>query len=141
MQNGIRFENHNNELAITRNGETIISAETLYSLVFDLLAVNCNLPEEWPRIRQKFDPVKMTYEITIGADSDRQIMKEIIDDESYIHELREGEYFLESVIDPPKFVQILKNKLVFLGLNETTDFVVSYNKRFGRISVLFMGCV
>jgi hypothetical protein len=66
-------------------------------------------------------------------------MKEIIDDESYIRELREGEYFLESVIDPHKFVQIIKNKLIYLGLNETSDFEVSYNKRFGRISVLFIG--
>lgn len=140
MQNGIRFENHDNELAITRNGETIISAENLYSLVFDLLAVNCNLPEEWPPVRQKFDSQNKTYEISIGAESEKQIMKEIIDDETYIHELREGEYFLESVIDPQKFIQILKNKLIYLGLSEARDFLVTYNKRFGRISILFIGC-
>ena len=140
MDNGINFENENGELIIVKNGETVLTAESLYSIVFDLLTVNCFLPEEWPPIRQKFDKNKKIYEISIGAESEKQMIKEIIDDEAYIDELREGEYFLESVIDPQKFIKILKNKLTFLGLEETNDFRVDYNKRFGRISVIFKGC-
>lgn len=137
MHNGISFENLDNDLAIVKNGEIILSADSLYSLVFDLLTVNCFMPEEWPPIRQKFDRNKKTFEITIGAESEKQVPREIIEDESYIDELREGEYFLEGVIDPHKFITILRNKLVFLGLNETEDFQINYNRRFGRISVIF----
>jgi hypothetical protein len=141
MHNGIRFENHDDELAIIKNGETVLSAESLYSIVFDLLTVDCFLPEEWPPIRQKFDKNRKTYELCIGAECEKQMPKEIIDDETYINELREGEYFLESVIDPHKFVNILRNKLVYLGLTEAEDFHIEYNRRFGRISVVFTGCV
>ncbi len=140
MHNGISFENQDDDLAIVKNGETILSAYSLYSIVFDLLTVDCFLPEGWTPIRQKFDKIKKTYEISIGAESEKQMTREIISDETYIHELREGEYFLESVIDPNRFITILKNKLVFLGLSEKEDFVIEYNKRFGRISVIFKGC-
>ncbi len=141
MHNGIRFENYDNDLAIVKNGETILSAEALYSLVFDLLMVDCSLPEEWPHIRQRFDKNKKTFEITIGAESEKHVPKELIDDEKYINELREGEYFLESVIDPQKFVNILRNKLIYLGLTESNDFRIDYNRRFGRISVIFTSYV
>ncbi|HNX24324.1 MAG TPA: hypothetical protein PKG60_09770 [Spirochaetota bacterium] len=140
MRNGISFENQNDELAIVKNGQTVLSAESLYSIVFDLLTVDCFLPEEWPPIRQKFDKHKKTYELCIGADSEKQVPKEIIADETYINELREGEYFLESVIDPHKFINILRNKLVYLGLTEIDDFRIDYNRRFGRISVVFTSC-
>ncbi len=132
---GIRFMHEGVELAITRNGETIISTEQLYSIVFDLLTVNCFLPEDWPPIRQRYSSDRKEYEIAIGAESDSQVVTEIIDDESYISELRPGEYFLESVIDPNKFLSILKNKLVFLGLREGKDFRIHYSRRLGRISI------
>ena len=132
---GIKFCTDDYELTITRDGETIISAENLYSLVFDLLTVNCFLPEDWPSIRQKYNAERRTYEIAIGAESDSQITTEIIDDESYIQELRPGEYFLESVIDPQKFLRIIKNKLTYLGLTEGRDFSVHYSRRLGRISI------
>lgn len=134
-ESGIRFMNEGFDLCITRNGETIISAEQLYSIVFDLLTVNCFLPEDWPPIRQKYSSDRKKYEIAIGAESDSQIVTEIIEDESYVHGLRPGEYFLESVIDPQKFLTILKNKLVFLGLKEGRDFSIHYSKRLGRISI------
>lgn len=141
LGSGIRFRNDGCDLAITRNGETIISAEQLYSIVFDLLAVNCFLPEDWPHIRQKYNAEKKEFEIAIGAECDSQIVTEIIEDESYINELRPGEYFLESVIDPRKFLNILRNKLVFLGLREGKDFVINYSRRLGRISItLCEGC-
>lgn len=141
MHNGISFENQDNDLAIVKNGETLLSAESLYSIVFDLLTVDCSLPEEWPHIRQRFDKNKKSYEISIGAESAKQVSKEIIDDEKYIDELREGEYFLESVIDPHKFIDILRNKLIYLGLSESVDFRIDYNRRFGRISVVFTSYV
>ena len=140
MNDGISFDNVNDEISIIKDGKTILSTESLYSIVFDLLLVNCFLPEEWPPIRQKFDKHKNIFEISIGADSEKQVPKEIITDESYINELREGEYFLESVIDPRNFVNILKNQLVYLGLIEMRDFRIDYNRRFGRISVVFTGC-
>lgn len=141
MESGIRFMNEGVDLAITRNGETIISAEQLYSVVFDLLTVNCFLPEDWPHIRQKYSSDKKMYEIAIGAENDSQIVTEIIDDEAYINELRPGEYFLESVIDPRKFLNILRNKLVFLGLREGKDFTIHYSRRLGKISItLCEGC-
>ena len=139
MHNGISFENQDDDLAIVKNGEIVLSAESLYSIVFDLLSVDCFLPEEWPHIRQRFDKNKKTYEISIGAESAQQVSKELIDDEKYINELREGEYFLESIIDPRKFVDILRNKLIYLGLSESVDFRIEYNRRFGRISVVFTG--
>jgi len=139
MNSGISFENQNGELTIVKNGETVLTAESLYSIVFDLLTVNCFLPEEWPPIRQKFDKNKKIYEISIGAESEKQMIKEIIADAAYIEELREGEYFLESVIDPPKFISILKKKLIYLGLAEVNDFRIDYNRRFGRITVVFTG--
>lgn len=141
MCSGINFENQDNDLAIVKNGKTILSAELLYSIVFDLITVDCSLPEEWPHIRQKFNKNKKTFEISIGADSASQVSKEIIEDEKYINELREGEYFLESVIDPVKFVEKLRNKLIYLGLVESDDFRVEYNRRFGRITVVFMSNV
>jgi len=137
MHNGISFENQNDELAIVKNGETILSAEALYSIVSDLISVDCFLPEDWPPIRQRFDKNKKTYELCIGAECEKQVAVEIIDDETYINELREGEYFLESVIDPHKFIGILRDKLIYLGLAETDDFRIDYNRRFGRISVIF----
>jgi len=140
MHTGISFENHDDDLVIVKNGETILSTEALYSIVFDLVSVNCSLPEEWPPIKQKFDKNRKIYEICIGAECENQVPKEIIADETYINELREGEYFLESVIDPHKFVNILKNKLVYLGLTEMDDFRIDYNRRFGRISLIFTGC-
>ena len=140
MSDGISFENQNDELTIVKNGEILLSAEKLYSLVFDLITVDCFLPEDWPHIRQKFDKGKKTYEICIGADCENQMAKEIIDDETYINELREGEYFLESVIDPNRFITILRNKLVYLGLSEMQDFRIDYNRRFGRITVIFTSC-
>jgi len=140
MHNGISFDNQNDELAIVKNGQTILSAELLYSIVFDLLTVDCFLPEEWPPIRQKFDKHKKTYELCIGAECEKQMDREIIEDEKYIEELREGEYFLESVIDPRKFINVLRNKLIYLGLTETDDFRIDYNRRFGRISVIFTSC-
>jgi hypothetical protein len=136
LESGIRFMNEGYDLAITRNGETIISAEQLYSIVFDLLTVNCFLPEDWPPIRQKYRAEKREFEIAIGAECDSQIVREIIDDEAYINELRPGEYFLESVIDPRKFLNILRNKLVFLGLREGKDFFIRYSRRLGRISII-----
>ncbi|PKL17622.1 MAG: hypothetical protein CVV49_10220 [Spirochaetae bacterium HGW-Spirochaetae-5] len=137
MHNGISFENQDNDLSIVKNGETLLSAEALYSIVFDLLMVDCSLPEEWPHIRQRFDRNKNFFEISIGAESAKQVSKELIDDEKYINELREGEYFLESVIDPRKFIDVLRNKLIHLGLTESDDFRIDYNRRFGRISVVF----
>lgn len=136
IDSGIRFVNEGYDLAITRNGETIISAEQLYSIVFDLLTVNCFLPEDWPPIRQKYSADRKRYEIAIGAESDSQIVTEIIEDESYVNALRSGEYFLESVIDPQKFLAILKNKLVYLGLTEGRDFSINYSRRLGRISIV-----
>lgn len=134
-ESGIRFRHEGFDLAITRNGETIISAEQLYSLVFDLLTVNCLLPEDWPPIRQSYSTDRKKYQIAIGAESDSQIVTDIIDDESYINGLRCGEYFLESVIDPQKFLRILRNKLVYLGLREGRDFTIDYSRRLGRIAV------
>ena len=139
MYSGIRFENHNNELSIVKDGGIIISAESLYSIVLDLLAVNCSLPEDWPQIRQKFDKIKNTYEISIGAESEKQLTKEIIENEEYINGLREGEYFLQSIVNPHKFIDSIKNKLIRLGLVETEDFHINYNRRLGRITLYFTG--
>ncbi|HOP65277.1 MAG TPA: hypothetical protein PK906_18000 [Spirochaetota bacterium] len=135
IESGIRFMNEGFDLSITRNGETIISAEQLYSIVFDLLTVNCFLPEDWPPIRQRYSSDRKKYEIAIGAETDSQVVTDIIDDEKYISELRPGEYFLESVIDPQRFLRILKNKLVYLGLTEGRDFSINYSRRLGRISI------
>lgn len=134
-ESGIRFVYNDSELAITRNGETIISAEQLYSLVFDLLVVNCFLPEDWPPIRQSFSTDRKRFEISIGAESVSQVPVEIIDDERYINQGRQGEFFLESVINPEKFLQILRNKLVFMGLRDGQDFTLCYNEKLGRITV------
>ncbi len=140
MRDGICFENRDNDLAIVRNGETLLSAESLYSIVYDLLSVDCSLPEDWPHIRQKFDRLAKTYEICIGADCENQVQKEIIDDENYIKEQREGEFFLESVIDPAGFISLLEKKLVLHGLVPQKDFRIDYNRRIGRISVIFKAC-
>lgn len=137
MNDGICFENCDHDLTIVKNGETVLSAESLYSIVYDLLSVDCSLPEDWPDIRQKFDRLAKTYEICIGAECEEQLPKEIIDDDRYIEELREGEYFLERVIDPHGFVELLTKKLVLYGLVPEADFRIDYNRRFGRITVMF----
>ncbi len=134
-ESGIKFLYEGYDLTIIRDGKILISAEQLYSLVFDLLTVNCLLPEDWPPIRQKYSQDRKKFQIAIGAESDSQIVTDIIDDESYISGLRYGEYFLESVIDPQKFLRILRNKLVFLGLKEGRDFTIDYSKRLGRIAI------
>jgi len=133
---GIKLCSENHDLVIKRNGETIITAEDLYSIVFDLLSVDCSLPEDWPHIRQRFCAERGTFEIAIGAESLNQISQELIDDESYIRQLRPGEYFIESVIDPQKFTGIIRHKLAGLGLSEGRDFSVLYNRRLGQISVI-----
>lgn len=135
MESGISFVYDNSDLAITRNGKTIISADQLYSVVFDLLAVNCFLPEDWPPIRQRYSEDRKTFEIAIGAESESQIAREMIDDVKYINQARQGEYFLESVIDPARFLQILRNKFEFLGLKEGRDFTIIYSRRLGKISI------
>ncbi len=135
MEKGIRFVYDNSDLAIIRDGKKIISADQLYSVVYDLLAVDCSLPEDWPSIRQRYSDDKKTFEIAIGAELESQIAREIIDDEKYIREARPGEYFLESVINPADFLQKLKNKFIYMGLEEKRDFSISYSRRLGRITI------
>ena len=136
MSTGLVFENKDGDFVIKKDGETIVTAESLYSIVFDLLKVSLLLPEEWPPIRQKLSKDKKTYELIIGAETENQVSRELIADEEYIHELREGEYFLKSIVDPDKLVNSLTEKLIFLGLSEKKDFRIDYNRRFGKISIL-----
>ena len=131
------FENKDGDLVIMKDGKTIISAELLYSIVFDLLKVSLLLPEEWTPIRQRLSKDKKIYELIIGAEKEDQVDREIIDDEEYITELREGEYFLQSIVDPHKLIDSLSEKLISLGLSEGEDFRIDYNRRFGRISIIF----
>jgi hypothetical protein len=137
MSTGLIFENKDGDLVIMKDGTTIISAELLYSIVFDLLNVSLLLPEEWTPIRQRLSKDKKTYELIIGAEKEDQVDKEIIDDEEYIDELREGEYFLKSIVDPNKFIDSLTEKLISLGLSEGEDFRIDYTRRVGRITIIF----
>lgn len=132
---GIIFSNENGELVVKRNGKVIISAENIYSIVQDLLAVNCALPEDWPSIRQRFSPENGTYEIAIGAETLSQISKELIDDADYINQLRAGEYFIKTVVNPDEFIGQINEKLSRLGLVAESDFSIKFNRRLGRISV------
>jgi len=137
MSTGLVFENNEGDLVIMKDGKTVISAELLYSIVFDLLNVSLLLPEEWTPIRQRLSKDKKTYELIIGAEKEDQVDREIIDDEEYIDELREGEYFLKSIVDPHKLINSLNEKLISLGLSEGEDFRIDYNRRFGRITIIF----
>ena len=137
MSTGLVFENKDGDLVIMKDGKTIVSAEWLYLIVFDLLKISLSLPEEWPPIRQKLSKDKKIYELIIGAETENQVEKEIITDEEYIQELREGEYFLKSIVDPNKFIDSLKEKLISIGLTEKEDFRIDYNRRFGKISIIF----
>lgn len=132
---GIKFSNENCELVLKKNSRTIVSAENLYSIVYDLVTVNCALPEDWPSIRQKFNAEEGTYEIAIGAETFSQISEELIDDREYVQQARSGEYFLKTVVDPEKFVGFIKDKLSSLGLEEKSDFYIKFNRRLGQISV------
>jgi len=137
MSTGLVFENNEGDLVIMKDGKTVISAELLYSIVFDLLKVSLLLPEEWTPIRQKLSKDRKIYELIIGAEKEDQVDREIIDDEEYINELREGEYFLKSIVDPQKLINSLTEKLISIGLSEGEDFRIDYNRRFGRISIIF----
>ena len=137
MSTGLVFENKDGDLVIMKDGGTVVSAELLYSIVFDLLKVSVSLPEEWTPIRQRLSKDKKIYELIIGAEKEDQVDREIIDDEEYIDELREGEYFLKSIVDPNQFIHSLTEKLISLGLCEKEDFRIDYNRRFGRVSLIF----
>jgi hypothetical protein len=137
MSTGLVFENKEGDLVIMKDGKTIISAELLYSIVFDLLKVSLLLPEEWTPIRQRLSKDKKNYELIIGAERENQVDIEIIDDEEYIDELREGEYFWKSVVDPHEFIDGITEKLIHLGLSEKEDFRIDYNRRFGRVTIIF----
>ena len=132
---GIKFSNENCELVLKKNSRTIVSAENLYSIVYDLVTVNCALPEDWPSIRQRFSPENGTYEIAIGAETLSQISKELIDDADYINQLRAGEYFIKTVVNPDEFIGQINEKLSRLGLVAESDFSIKFNRRLGRISV------
>ncbi|MCL2154684.1 MAG: hypothetical protein FWH53_03365 [Leptospirales bacterium] len=137
MSTGLVFENKDGDLVIMKDGRTIVTAEWLYLIVLDLLKVSLSLPEEWPPIRQKLSKDKKLYELIIGAETENQVPREIITDEEYIQELREGEYFLKSIVDPNKLIDSLREKLISIGLTEREDFRIDYNRRFGRITIIF----